>query len=161
MFLCHLSMCLGDGIEFGRAQFDAGPEQEVEVEHVVLYQSKSVLIPPKVERVHTMITKKSLLGSVNEYRFVTQVSQDLRAPILESYRVARFCAAVSRLSYAFWSWSSSHAFRAQGEIMKLRSWVVFKWAFWWRLRVHHLHAYCNWRECGSCGRPEYGGGKIT
>ena len=91
-----------------------------------------------------MITKKSKLGSVNEYLFVTQVSHDRRHFVFELYRVAKVRAEIISVSYAFESFSISQAFLAHGEIMKLRSWVVLRWAFLWRFTVHHLHAYLRY-----------------
>ena len=77
----------------------------------------------KTERkwVLTMITRKSFDGSVNEYRFVTHVSQDLSACTFSLKRAPNVFAAVIHVSYALVSCSSSHAFRAHGEIMKPRS----------------------------------------
>lgn len=69
----------------------------------------------------TMITKKSKLGSVNEYLFVTQVSHDRRHFTFGLYLVAKVRAEVIKVSYAFGSLSTSQAFLAQGLIIKLRS----------------------------------------
>jgi hypothetical protein len=77
-----------------------------------------------------MMTRKSKLVSVNEYLFVTQVSQDRRHFVFGLYRVAKDFAEVISVSYAFGSFSISQAFLAQGEIIKLRSWVVVRREFW-------------------------------
>jgi hypothetical protein len=104
----------------------------------------------------TIITKKSREGSVNAYLFVTHVSQDRRHFVFVLYREASVFAAVMRVSYAFTSRSRSQANRAHGDIIKLKSWVVLREAFWCRLTVHHLQAYCNCSGWGVCGNPENG-----
>lgn len=92
------------------------------------------------EVVPTMITRKSLLGSRNLYRFVTQTSHDRMDPTAASYRLYSDLAAVIAVSNDLRSLKSSHAGRAQGKIMKPRSCVVLSSALGWRVSVHHLQA---------------------
>ncbi|KAG7058316.1 unsaturated glucuronyl hydrolase [Colletotrichum scovillei] len=87
-----------------------------------------------------MITRKSLLGSRNLYRFVTQTSHDRMDPTVASYRLYNDLAAVIAVSKDLRSPESSHAGRAQGKIMKPRSCVVLSSALGWRVSVHHLQA---------------------
>lgn len=88
-----------------------------------------------------MITRKSLDGSVKEYRFVIQVSHDRSDWTFSLNLAASVFDAVIHVSYALVSCSKSQAFLAHGDIMKPRSWVPVTRAFLWRFAVHHLHAY--------------------
>jgi hypothetical protein len=40
-----LGVGFGDVVEVGRAKFDASPEEEVEIQHVVLFHFRSAFVP--------------------------------------------------------------------------------------------------------------------